>query len=507
MVKPIRIVLLLLVVQALLGAFIFCVPSGKLPVHFVLPYLNDTVDFKIKFLSEDRLLHPQEVKYADIKNIITTKGLPGIKSTDTMQEALQPDTFHRSNIKITINQPADSIINKLLEFKYKIEYPEKQDNLLTPFFASLDSLPKTKKLIRVFHYGDSQIEADRITNTLRRKFEQIFSGSGSGILPVMEVVDVRTSWKIKQSDNWVKFAIYGGLYKNYDCKEYGPAVSTFRFTKDSVHAEKKITNAWVSYSRVGKSLQKTNNFQAINFYYGNVKTLTHVKVYFDNTLKFTDTLGITNEFRIKTWPVSDIPMEVKIEFSAEKSPDIYGVSFDSQAGVTFDNIPMRGSSGTDFNKMNTSYLCGELKKMNTGMIIFQFGVNVVPNVVESYDFYENWYYKTLKNFRVQYPQASVLVIGVSDMSTNEDGNYTSYPNIEKIREAQRKAAFRAGCAFWDLYTAMGGHNSMPSWVNSDPPLASPDYTHFNPRGAEIIGNLVYNALMSDYYTYEKSKKK
>ena len=502
-VKPLKVFLLLILVQGLLALFIWLVPSGKLPINFIVPYLNDTVDFKIKFLSEDKALHPENIKYADIHKIITTKNIEVAKSGDS----LLPDTFRLANAKIVIHQPADSIISKLLDFKYKIEYPAKQDRLLQPFFASLDSLPVTKKLIRVFHYGDSQIEADRITSTLRRKFEAIFSGSGSGILPVMEVVDVRTSWRIKQSDNWVKYAIYGGLYKNCTSKDYGPAACVFHIAKDSAHPQNKIRTGWVTYSREGKSLSKSNNFQEINFYYGNVTANTQIKVYFDSKLKFSDSLARGSGFRIKTWPIAEIPVEVKIEITSESTPDVYGVSFDSQAGITFDNVPMRGSSGTDFNRLNNAYLCTELNLMNTQMLIFQFGVNVVPNVVANYDFYQNWYYKVLNNFRKQYPKACILVIGVSDMSTNEDGNYVSYPNIELIREAQKKAAFKAGCAFWDLYAAMGGHNSMPSWVNADPPLASPDYTHFNPKGAEIIGNLLFDAIISEYYSYKKVNSK
>ena len=78
----------------------------------------------------------------------------------------------------------------------------------------------------------------------------------------------------------------------------------------------------------------------------------------------------------------------------------------------------------------------------------------------------------------------------------------SYPNIEQIRDAQRNAAFRSGSAFWDLYEAMGGHNSMVSWVHNDPPQAEADYTHFNPAGARVIGKMMYDALIEEYYRHK-----
>jgi len=79
------------------------------------------------------------------------------------------------------------------------------------------------------------------------------------------------------------------------------------------------------------------------------------------------------------------------------------------------------------------------------------------------------------------------------------GAYESYPNIEKIRNAQRNAAFKANCAFWDLYEAMGGKNSMPSWVFAKPvPLAGKDFTHFTPEGAKIVSEMLYKALLVEY---------
>ncbi|MCK9208945.1 MAG: hypothetical protein M0P66_17675, partial [Salinivirgaceae bacterium] len=58
-----------------------------------------------------------------------------------------------------------------------------------------------------------------------------------------------------------------------------------------------------------------------------------------------------------------------------------------------------------------------------------------------------------------------------------------------------------GCAFWDLYSAMGGKNSMPSWVFAEPPLASPDFIHFNRQGGHLVAQMLFNALMHEYQKY------
>jgi len=90
------------------------------------------------------------------------------------------------------------------------------------------------------------------------------------------------------------------------------------------------------------------------------------------------------------------------------------------------------------------------------------------------------------------------VLGISDLSRKVDDAYESYPNIMAIRDAQKNAAFRAGCGFWDTFEAMGGENSMPGWVFADPPLARSDFVHFSNLGSKVIGEMFHNALMEEY---------
>jgi hypothetical protein len=70
-----------------------------------------------------------------------------------------------------------------------------------------------------------------------------------------------------------------------------------------------------------------------------------------------------------------------------------------------------------------------------------------------------------------------------------------------VRDAQKQAAFRAGCAFWDSYEAMGGRNSIVSWAYATPPLASKDFCHFSADGATLIAELFYRALAQEYNPY------
>ena len=84
---------------------------------------------------------------------------------------------------------------------------------------------------------------------------------------------------------------------------------------------------------------------------------------------------------------------------------------------------------------------------------------------------------------------------------NQPVVYKDYPGIEPVRNALKNAAMESGFAFWDLYEAMGGYNSMPSFVHADPPLASTDYIHFTALGVNLVAEMFYNALMLEYNRY------
>jgi lysophospholipase L1-like esterase len=49
---------------------------------------------------------------------------------------------------------------------------------------------------------------------------------------------------------------------------------------------------------------------------------------------------------------------------------------------------------------------------------------------------------------------------------------------------------------------MGGENSMPNWVNANPPLAFKDYIHFNDQGAKKVAQLFTDALIDEYNKYK-----
>jgi lysophospholipase L1-like esterase len=133
----------------------------------------------------------------------------------------------------------------------------------------------------------------------------------------------------------------------------------------------------------------------------------------------------------------------------------------------------------------------------------QYGGNVMPAVSgpKSIEWYTTSIEKDIKFLKEANPGAVMMFIGPSDMSKNIDGNIRSWPYLKEMNAALKETALKNGIAYWDMFNAMGGENSMIQWVKAYPPLASPDYIHFTHLGTETIAEMLFNSIMNDYKAF------
>ena len=176
---------------------------------------------------------------------------------------------------------------------------------------------------------------------------------------------------------------------------------------------------------------------------------------------------------------------------------VYGISLETPIGVIVDNIPMRGCSGNIFTKIDSASLSVFYRETNTRLIILQFGGNMIPQT-ENPSTISGYVRSTLRQ-QVRYlracaPESAILFIGPSDMSTRIDGEMATYPLVPYMDKLLKKMAEEEQIAYWSMYDAMGGKNSMVKWVEIG--LAGSDYVHFTRAGANKVGRLLYDWLMA-----------
>jgi hypothetical protein len=450
-------------------------------------------NFRLQFFSRKEIISPDQDPYANISSILKHQHF----ITDSVLLAIAEGKTEALKIP---GANTDSLISSITP----VEYPGHDTTLLYPFFRSLRNLSSSRQLVRVLHYGDSQIEDDRMTSLLRNKLQTRFGGSGAGLVPASQLYPYGFSMKQTSSKNWSRFTGFGKRDPTINHNRYGVLASycTFNYRNKSSTGDTSV--AWVRFRASPYSYNNTRRFYQCRIFYGQNRAPFLNELFENNKLVDADILPASNRLRVIRWKLDGPVSDLKLTFKGQSSPEIYGIALDGQHGVAVDNIPLRGCSGLFFTRMDEPLMKDMFRELNVKCFILQFGGNFVPAGLNSFSGYENWFGNQIRQLKKLCPGASVLVIGVADMSVRDKDRYVTDPNVEKVRNALRSAAFKSGAAFWDMYRAMGGRNSMPSWVFANPPLASGDFVHFNPHGAKTIAQMFYDALILEYLRYEKN---
>ncbi len=364
-----------------------------------------------------------------------------------------------------------------------------QKDPLEPFF---DSLLHSMGQTRILYYGDSQIEGDRITSYLRHALRQHEGGEGPGLfLPVMPVMYTKTVW-IRSSSNWKKYNYLSFKSGEIDHTSLGPFMAICRYMPQGSHSE-KTESAWVKIRPSAYADSAASVYKTLRLFYGNVQDLVNITVTAGDLKMLSDTLSRReglNEIRCNLKGVE----EITIEFSGKDSPDIYGISIESDKGVIVDNIPQRGSAGLEFTMVERTNLKEAYTLLSPDLIVLQYGLNIVKNVRKDYTYYQKGLERQINRLKEVAPGTPVLVIGVTDMAAGEGDSLVSFTNIPAIIEAQQRATKESGAAFWDAYSAMGGQLSIKSWAERIPQLAQKDYVHFTYSGADTISKILSESL-------------
>lgn len=511
--KPIKVFFILIAILFSLSFISIFFPENGIPLFYGL---------KIDFPLPGDILLEEEQKLKDISTFLklseeiesdTSFSLaflePFSDSVENDSSLLLNDSSQLDSL-IPIQHPfikeklaKENVDDSLRKFVQRIEYPKGDRTILYPFFKALTNLNQRKDLIRILHYGDSQIEGDRITSYIRNELQKKFGGSGIGLIPIVPTENTNISIKLSVSDNWSMYMIKDRNTIPDLHKQFGVLTGFGRFNgfNDSQLETNKIYDSWLNLKRQGVSYPLTRQYRLFRIFYGyNQKPFITQMVNNDTTLE-AELIAPSTQLNVLEWQFDKTPDEFTLKFQGEDSPDVFAISLDNSWGVAVDNISIRGSSSPEFTKNNAEFFKTMFTKLNVKLVLLQFGVNVVPYIKKDYNFYENILLSQLLYLKKLNPNLSIIIIGVSDISRKVNGKYVSYPNIEMVRDAERRAAFRAKCGFWDMYSAMGGKNSMPSWVLAKPPLANKDFIHFSIKGSKVVAEMFLNSLMTEYEEY------
>lgn len=410
------------------------------------------------------------------------------------------EAARKAAILAEISNSGDSIRILETEADYdsiRFWLPENDRSYWEGLFVELERSHNNKKNFRILHYGDSQIEMDRMTEVLRSELQKKFGGGGPGLIVPLPLVPSYTVNQT-QSDNWQKFISYGLSSNRTVHRNYGFGGTTYNFTGGS---------ASMHFSLRNRSDSLLNNYQTLKILFGRLAEAIDVELHYTNRAE-RETIYPDEYEQLQSWNVSPGSKSFNLTFKGDSTCEILGVMLDRNSGVAVDNIAWRGSSGLTFRTISKSSLINTYKLLNVRMVILQFGGNSVPYFHDSTDVIE---YVSAFAKQIDYIQSvdstlHIMVIGPADMSVNQKGEMVTYPLLRYVIEQMRVVSNKHSAAFWSQYHAMGGENSMVRWVESKPVLAAPDYLHFSKRGADILSEKLFISMMREYEIYKLRKQ-
>ncbi len=413
-------------------------------------------------------------------------GIIKTKKVDILID-IKSDSLNSSMFNLNREVNSASIINDALLELFSFPAPTTIESLsgntaqMKYFYDALKS--SKDKNIRVAHYGDSAIEGDMITSDLRLNFQKTFGGYGAGFLSITSK-DTRFRASTRQT--------FSGDWETYSITES----SNFPFPPGiSGTVSLPAAGSWVKYevSGIGNAPKYFNTVRV--FYSGAVKSSVTYK--FDDGKELKADLEQGNGIKELILNAGGNARSVLITAPVSKQARFYGVSLESGSGIYVDNFPLRGNSGLSLENVTTEVLSGFNHLLNYKLIVLNFGLNLVSETSD-YTRYEKQMVKVISNLKKALPETSFLLISVGDKSIKKGSRFATDPNVPKLVEIQKRIAETSGCAFWNLYQAMGGENSMNNWVTASPPLAYKDYTHVNNDGAKKIADLLAETILDAY---------
>ncbi len=445
------------------------------------------------------------LRFPSIYKILTKEEKPTLEDILRL-EASQKREAALNNLQDSIDFLTSQTDSSALRFWF----PKGDNRFFDDLFAEMEQAEPKGRTLRILHYGDSQIEMDRISQQLRSYMQETFGGGGPGMQPAWQNIP---SLSVSQhtSGAWRRQSSFAGAdsIAHHANGNYGPMAQCMHLSGSG-------------YIQFRASKQSSADDRVRHF--------SQIKVIFNNrpgplsaTLSSNEERPATDSNRTSAIATNRTQEDTTagvhafswlldtavghLHLALNGNADVYAVLVDNGPGVAVDNIPLRGCSGQQFTKINKDQLAAAYSQMDIGLIILQFGGNSVPYLKgeKSISYYAESMGKQIDYLHNAAPQAKILFIGPSDMSTTIDGTRQTYPSLPMVIEALRDSATAHGAAYWSIYDAMGGKNSMVTWVDNG--LAVSDYIHFSTKGVRLMGQRLANAFDNMYQIYLLRQRK
>lgn len=371
------------------------------------------------------------------------------------------------------------------------DYSDASQRGMMPFYQALEELNYQQRLVRIAYYGDSFVEGDILTADLREMLQDKYGGCGVGYSPITSISSGFRMTTRQIAEGWTRHSIMDSVYFDRSLQD----ISNHYFKADA--------KASIRFRG-----QKRN--------YAHIDTFYHASFFFtpydEATISATvnDKEVFSKIFRGNELQVAKVDEKMgSVAFTvqeADSSALFYGVAMDGDSGIALDNFSMRGASGLNVRSVPAKMMRRFYELRPYDLVILQYGLNVATKLGSNYDNYINGMKTTIEHIKEYFPGAGILIVSVADRDyKTPEGEVRTMPGIRNLVRYQQNLAAEQGVAFWNMFEAMGGNESMKTLVDAKPSMANYDYTHINVRGGKHLAGLLFEALVYGKEQYDRRR--
>lgn len=384
----------------------------------------------------------------------------------------------------------DSIYSILVAERAKVDTAVVAENVLfedfspghtglKSIFEALRRRGQMDKPIYIAALGDSFIEGDIFTLDVRRLLQQRYGGGGVGWMPMYSQVSGYRQGVKQRSKGWKETTILN--------KSKSPLPLSGRLFRAQGQASVEYT---LDESPVaGNSVTR--------LYYAAKDELNVRYTAGDSTMNIT--LPAADPIGEYTFPISSDKVGFSVQSDAEAAT-FFGMSLETDQGVVLDNYSLRGNSGIPLGSLDADMGSSLNADRPYHLIILQYGLNVASAKQKNYRSYGNTMIKVVRRLQELFPQASILIMGISDRGVRVSGQFVTMPSIPDFIAEQRRVAQETGVVFWDTYAAMQSLGGINGFVSKG--WAAKDYTHMSFKGGRRLAEEMLKAFDFEDKYYE-----
>lgn len=196
-----------------------------------------------------------------------------------------------------------------------------------------------------------------------------------------------------------------------------------------------------------------------------------------------------------TTPVDTLELGFTKTDSLQNRFILYGFYLENdEPGFTYNSIGVNGASTGSFLKCELFEQ--HMQVLNPDIVFFGIGINdahgsnfTKRGFIANYD-------EIIRQIRTANPNTFFVFL-----TNNDSYGYNKKLNTNGVivQEAMYELAQKHNGAVWDMFAVMGGLKSANIWKARD--LLKKDRIHFTREGYNLIGDLLFNALMEAYENY------